>query len=114
MTRDEQMKLLLEKCAELGQSEVAKQIDKSPSTVNQLLHGSYRADPGAILQLVEETFGTSTVMCPEMGEIPLKKCAEERQTPFSAASPRRIRMHRACKACEKAKNGYLRNQERGI
>jgi len=100
MTRAEQMRLLREKCEELGQSEVARRINRSPSTISQLLHDKYKADPAAVLQDVEETFGTTLVACPEMGEISLKRCLEERNTPFSAASPRRIKMHRACKACE--------------
>jgi hypothetical protein len=100
MTRTEQMELLRMRCGELGQSEVARRINKSPSAVNQILHGNYEADPGAVLLAVEETFGGTTIVCPVMGEIPLKRCADERKTPLSASSPRRIRMHRACKECE--------------
>lgn len=100
MNRTEQMKLFRDKCDELGQSEVARRINKSPSAICQLYHDTYKADSSAILQAIDETFGTSTVACPVMGEIPLKRCAEERKTPYSAASPRRIRMHKACKECE--------------
>lgn len=99
MTRTEQLKLFRDKCNELGQSEVARRLNKSSSAVCQLFHDNYKADPGAILQAVEVTFGMSTVICPVMGEISLKRCDDERKIPLSAASPRRIRMHNACKEC---------------
>lgn len=101
MTNAELLPLFKAKCAEIGQAKVAKLIGKSPAAINHLFHDTYNADPTWLLSRFEEEFCSSTVMCPEMGEIPLKRCSEERSTPFSASSPRRIRMHQACKECGK-------------
>jgi len=101
VTNDELLPLFKAKCEEVGQARVARAIGKSPSAVNQLYHDTYRAnDPSGLLRGFEEEFCGSTVQCPEMGEIPVKRCSEERSTPFSASSPRRIRLHNACKECE--------------
>jgi hypothetical protein len=99
MTRSEQMELLILKVGEIGQRAVARGIGKSPSAVNQVLHGSYRGCPDAILRRVEEVYGASQVQCPVLGEIPLGKCAEHKAREFAATNPQRVRMYRACRAC---------------
>ncbi|MBK5274589.1 MAG: hypothetical protein JJE30_06010 [Desulfuromonadales bacterium] len=99
MTRQDLMKRFRDTVDELGQSEVARRIGKSSSAVNQVYHGTYQAEPSVLLRRFEEEFCGTTIKCPEMGEISLKRCSDERGTPLSASSPRRIRMHKACKEC---------------
>jgi len=99
MTTPELMTLFRAQCEEIGQSAVAKRIGKSPATVSQLYNGIYPSPPEPLLRRFEEEFCTTTIVCPEMGEITLKRCSAERSTPLSASSARRIRMHNACKEC---------------
>ena len=100
MTTTDLLELFRDKVCELGQSKIARRIGKSPSAVNQIYHGTFLAEPTALLRRFEEVFCGTMVNCPEMGKITLKRCRDERETPFSASSPRRIRMHNACKECE--------------
>lgn len=100
MTLTDRMDLLRKKVEELGQAEVARRIGKSPSSVCQILSGEYKGSPDNILQLIEEHFGQSTVQCPILGEIPLKRCAENRRRPFAATNPTRVRLWKACKDCD--------------
>lgn len=99
MTTSELLPLFKTKCDEIGQAAVVRRIGASPAAVSQLYNGKYPSPPEPLLRRFEEEFCQTTVTCPSMGEIPLKRCSEERNTPFSASSPRRIRMHQACKEC---------------
>lgn len=101
MTQHDRMDLLRAKVAELGQAEVARRIGKSDSAICQVLAGNYKGNPDNILALVEEQFGSATVNCPVLGEIPLKRCAENRRRPFAATNPTRVRLYRACKECKR-------------
>jgi len=102
MTIDELLRLFRARCEELSQAEVARRIDCSTSTVSMIYHGKYRAAPDEVLRRFEREFCATTIRCPEMRmEISLKRCAEERATPLNGSSPRRIRMHRACRECDK-------------
>lgn len=99
MTPAELLPLFRAKCDKIGQAAVARSIGVSPGAVNQLYHDEYKANPAGLLRRFEEEFCGTTIECPEMGEISLKRCREERMTPFSTSSPRRIRMFAACKEC---------------
>ncbi len=99
MTTEELLPLFKAKCEEIGQAAVARQIGKSDAAISQLFNDKYPSPPEPLLRRFEEEFCQSTLICPEMGEITLKRCSSERVTPFSASSARRIRMHNACKAC---------------
>jgi cyanate lyase len=101
MTQPDQMDLLRRKVAELGQADVARRIDRSDSCISQIMSGKYQGNPDAVLALVEEQFGGSTVRCPVLGEIPLKRCAEIRKRPFAATNPTRVQLWRACKECKR-------------
>jgi hypothetical protein len=99
MTTEELLPKFKAKCEEIGQTAVARQIGKSITAVCQLYNGNYPSPPEPLLRRFEEEFCSTTLICPAMGEISLKRCREERETPFSASSPRRIRMNQACKEC---------------
>lgn len=93
------MRLLMRAAERLGQSEVARQIGCSRTTVNQICHGKYKGSPANILEKVIEAYGAETVVCPVLGEIPLSRCSAEKQKPFGASSPQRVRLARACPSC---------------
>jgi len=99
MDKREQIELLRNKVAALGQAEVARQIGYSASALSQLLGGTYKGEPENILNKVEEVFGSTTIACPLLGEIPLAKCAEHRNRPFAATNPQRVKQYRACREC---------------
>ncbi len=99
MTTTDRMQLLREKCAEFGQAEVARRLGYSPSAINQALKGAYQGSLDNLLTRVEEIFGTSTVICPVLGEISLRKCSENRKRPFAATNPLRVQLYRQCKKC---------------
>jgi len=99
MTTTDRMQLLRDKCAELGQAEVARRLDYSPSAINQALQGKYQGALDNLLTRVEEIFGCTTVMCPILGEISLRKCSENRKRPFAATNPLRVQLYRQCRKC---------------
>ncbi|MFH1984149.1 MAG: helix-turn-helix transcriptional regulator [Pseudomonadota bacterium] len=82
-----------------GQAAVARALGYSPSAVNQALKGTYGAGLENILQAVVDAYGRGSVACPVMGEIPIRRCAEERKKPFAASSPQRARLFMACQQC---------------
>lgn len=95
---------LLENAVEArGQSAVAREIGYSASAVCQALRGTYGGSLANLLRRVAETYGTGTVSCPVLGEIPIRRCARERRINrnFGASSPQRVRLWRACSSCER-------------
>ncbi|OHD21249.1 MAG: hypothetical protein A2Y38_05490 [Spirochaetes bacterium GWB1_59_5] len=99
MNDDERMALLKNKCAEIGQRAVAREIGYSPTAVNQALSGRYRSALTALLARVEELYGVTLVVCPVLGEMTLSRCADNRRRPFAATNPTRVRLYRECKDC---------------
>ena len=99
MTPHELLELLKAKCAESSQASVARQLGYKPSTICQILNGSYPGSPENVLAKVEEIFGGTMVNCPVVGEITLRKCREHQDRPFAATNPLRVRLYRACREC---------------
>lgn len=100
MSHEYAMKLFRSKCEEIGQAEVAKTLKVSPSAVNQLYRGNYKAAPDAILQRVRESFGTETLYCTTLGEISLGRCAEEKKKPYAPLNSDYVRQRKACRTCK--------------
>ena len=101
MTNGDLMKLLADKIAETSQAHVARMLDISSSALSQLMSGTYKAAPDAILERVREIYGGISVECPVLGEIPLSKCAAERKKPFAATSHQRVALWKACQKCDR-------------
>lgn len=99
MTLPDRMEILRTAVAAHGQTGVAARIGRSNSAISQILSGKYAGGAETILELVEAEFGTSTLNCPELGEIALATCIEERDKPFKATSSQRVRLFRACATC---------------
>jgi len=102
MTQQDRMSLLLRTIEEKGQAATARALGVSASALSQIRKGTYGADISWVLMKVSEIFGSETVNCPVMGEIPLRRCAAERRKPCTASSPQRVRLWRACQKCEEA------------
>ncbi|MDH3976443.1 MAG: helix-turn-helix domain-containing protein [Deltaproteobacteria bacterium] len=83
-----------------SQAEVSRKLGVSSTTISLVLKGKYGASTDAIEKKVREVYGNESVDCPVMGEIALALCAEKRRLPFSASSPLRVRLFKACKVCE--------------
>jgi DNA-binding transcriptional regulator YdaS (Cro superfamily) len=103
VTNIDLMKLLEEKIAVNSQAAVARALGISSSALSQLMGGTYKAAPDAILERVREIYGGISVDCPVLGEIPLHKCATERKQPFAATSHQRVALFKACQSCERSK-----------
>ncbi len=97
---DQTMALLKGAVSDKGQAAVARELDYSPSAVSQALRGIYGGSLDNFMERVAETYGNGTIICPVMGEIGLRRCAEERKKPFGATSPQRVKLWRACRECE--------------
>ncbi len=91
--------LLTQAVRERGQAQVARETEYSDAAICQVLKGTYKGDSTRILQRVAEVYGAEKVLCPVLGEIALGRCAEEKKRPFSAGSPQRVRLWKACRGC---------------
>lgn len=84
-----------------GATRVANELGCKPSLVTQLRNRTYpeSCTPPWYLVIVEK-YGSETKHCPTLGEIPLIRCAEERNKPPGAPSAAYARQRRACKMCD--------------
>ena len=100
MSKDELMKLLENAVKEHGQAEVSRRIGYSSSTVSQVRNGKYLGGSASVLRRIEEVFGSSTVNCPVLGEIPLSRCANERRRVPRYTNPLARQLSRICPNCK--------------
>ena len=98
MTTIDALGLLRQKCTELNQARVARELGVSSGTVSQILSGTYGADPGNVLQRAIEVYGGLTVECPVLGDLPLYECSIERKA-TDRANHRRVLLFRTCPTC---------------
>jgi hypothetical protein len=105
MSREEnsdRLALLMQAINEKGQARVARDLDYSAAAICQVAGGTYKGDVGRILLRAAEVYGAETATCPVLGRISLGRCAQERGRAFSAASPLRLRLWKACRTCGRA------------
>ncbi len=88
-------------CQRTSQSAVARQIDRSPAVISQVLRAKYAADTARIEERVRGVFLNGRVLCPALGELPTHQCQDwrEKAREFAAGNPLRTRMFRACRSC---------------
>jgi len=91
--------LLLAEVGRTNQTQAASRIGVSVSTVNQILKGTYWADLARMKQRIEEELSEAEVTCPVLGVIPQRRCKAERERPFAATNPLRVRLFRTCPSC---------------
>ena len=84
-----------------GAARVASELRCHPSLVTQLRNQTYpeSSAPKWYRKIVEK-YGSETMTCPTLGEIPLIRCTEERNKPAGAPSAAYARQRRACRKCE--------------
>jgi len=86
-----------------GQRIVADRIGYSPAALNQVLRGKYAGNTEAVLARVEEVYGNKTTACPKLGEIPLARCADNRDRANNPAlrstNPGTLQLYAACRRC---------------
>ena len=92
--------LLREAINELGAARVAADLGYSRTTISMTLNGKYPSSTEKILKRVVETYGIAIVECPVLGPITIRKCAHHKRQPFAATNPLRVRLYRACMACD--------------
>ncbi len=100
---------LAEECDNTSQARTAKRIGYSPTTVNQVLRGSYKGDLGTVEAAVRGALLGAVLTCPVLDEITTDKCLREQRRPLTPTSPQRVRVWRACRAgCPHSKIGGAR------
>ncbi|MDY0212583.1 MAG: helix-turn-helix transcriptional regulator [Desulfuromonadaceae bacterium] len=104
MTSPDLHNLLRQRVDATSQAHVAREIGYSSATISQILSGKYGGDSSLVMARVEEVYGATTVQCPVLGEIPLKKCASHSRREFAATNPLRVSLHRACRTCPHNRN----------
>jgi len=93
--------LVLARACDAGsQAEVARSLGYSPAVVSQTLNNKYRADLGQVEARARQALMSGRIGCPVLGEIDGRRCLEEQRRPLSTASSLRVRLWRACRACE--------------
>jgi hypothetical protein len=99
MSPETSLKLLNEMVDALGLQAVADQTGYSKSAICHIQQGTYRGRADKVLRRVEEVFSQRAVLCPVLGEITFARCVEERNRPFAAVNPLRVRLARTCPTC---------------
>lgn len=82
-----------------GRRQVEADTGLSKTTLSLVLNKKYPGNLGNIEQKVIAAYSASTVTCPVLGDIQIKRCMNEQQKPFSHSNPQRVRLFRACKTC---------------
>lgn len=65
--------------------------------VSQVLKGVYRGNTGTLKGRVMGELLGQTVDCPALGSISRMKCVKNRELPFAATNPQRVRLYKACR-----------------
>lgn len=101
------IEVLAQKCAESTQTAAAKRLGYSAGLVSQVLRKTYTGNLAAVEQAVRGAWMGSTVKCPAMGVIAADVCLEWRRKSktFADTSNHRVRMYRACNACDRNCSG---------
>lgn len=83
-------------CERSTQHAVAARLGVSPSLVNQVVRGVYRADTRRFEERVRRLLMAGGVSCPELGPITGEACRthQRRRPPFS--NPDHVAVFRAC------------------
>ncbi len=97
------LNLLSDMVEKLGLAAVAEAIDYSKSAVCHVQKGTYKGKAEKVLAAVEQAFSQRPVECPILGEISYSRCIEEKNRPFAATNPLRVRLARTCRTCEAGK-----------
>ena len=81
-----------------SQGRAGAKIGYSATVVSRVTGGTYQRDLGSVEAAVRGALMGETVDCPVIGEIPRNRCIDHQRKPFSATSPMRVALYRACRA----------------
>jgi hypothetical protein len=100
MTVETSLNLLNEMVEKLGLQAVAERTCYSKSALCHVQRGTYKGKVERVLEAVRNTFDQTTVSCPVLGDISYARCIEEKNRPFAAVNPLRVRLAKTCKTCQ--------------
>lgn len=88
-------------CGRTSQAQVARELDRSPAVISQVLRNVYAAETGRIEERVRGVFLNATIDCPALGALPQQECQDWRAkaAEFALGNSHRARMFRACNDC---------------
>lgn len=91
--------LALARAADAASSQVdlGRRIDIPASSISAVLGNSYPGGTRMIEQRVRGALMNAQVDCPVLGGIRRNLCLDHQKQPFSAASPTRAQLYRACR-----------------
>jgi hypothetical protein len=99
MTVETPLKLLSDVVAAVGLKAVAARTGYSPSAICHVQRGTYRGNGAKVLEAVRAAFDESLVPCPVLGDISYSRCIEEKNRPFAATNPLRVKLAKTCRNC---------------
>lgn len=98
MTREaDWIATLRAECKQTSQNKTATRLGLSPTTINQVLAGTYKGNLQRIEERVRGELMNKTVECPVLGEISARKCLDWQARPFAATNPTRVAVWKACR-----------------
>lgn len=87
----------------------ARRLGIDRASVSTLLANKYPASTEKMARTIMAW--ASLVECPVLGPITGNQCQTEREKPFIAANPSRIRLYRACRSCPRNPECQERHHE---
>lgn len=82
-----------------SQRKVGNRIGYSPTTISQVLSGSYAGDVDKVRASIEGAFMGVKVDCPAVGEIPRDRCQQYQSQKFASTNPLRVQLSMLCPEC---------------
>lgn len=97
----EWVRVLARECDTKSQTLVGRELDCSPSAVNQVLARSYQGRLDRIEQKVRGRYMAATVACPVLGQIPSNECLghQGQAKRFKPTNPLRRALFVSCQTC---------------
>ena len=93
------VKALALACDKSSQGSVARELEVSAATVNQVLANSYKGRMDRVENRVRGQYMKETVGCPVLGEISKRDCQAHQARKFRGTNPLRVKLFQACKTC---------------
>jgi hypothetical protein len=91
--------LLKNKVELLGRRQVEADTSMSKTTLSLVLNDKYPGNLSNIESQVIIAYTNTTVACPVLGDIAVKRCNTEQIKGFSPSNPQRIKLYKACATC---------------
>ncbi len=104
------LEALKRECLRTSQNKTAKRLGVSSAMVSQVLNGVYKGNIDTLKGRVKGELMGQKVDCPVLGNISCMKCLKNRELPFAATNPQRVRLYKACRDnCQHSKHRGIEN-----